>query len=89
VVLVGGGAKLPGLTELTKEKLKLPVQIGRPQNFEGIVDQVDDPSFATVCGLIVSALGDGIKSESGRSFDLPAIGPAFNKAKKWIKGFMP
>lgn len=89
VVLVGGGAKLPGLVELAKEKLRLPVQIGRPQNLEGIAEQVDDPSFSTVCGLIVAALGDEIKSESKRAFALPAIGPAFNKVKKWLKGFMP
>ncbi len=89
VVLVGGGAKLPGLVELTKEKLKLPVQIGRPQSLEGIVDQVDDPSFATVCGLIVSAMGDGSKGESRRSFDMPTIGPALSRAKKWFKGFLP
>jgi cell division protein FtsA len=89
VVLVGGGAKLPGLVELTKEKLKLPVQIGRPLSLEGIVDQVDDPSFATVCGLIVSAMSDGIKGETRRGFDLPTVGPAFNKVKKWFKGFLP
>lgn len=89
VVLVGGGAKLTGLADLAKEKLKLPVQIGRPQNLEGIVDQVDDPSFATVCGLILSALNDEIGTESKHSFDLPAIGPTVNKIKKWFKGFMP
>ncbi len=89
VVLVGGGAKLPGLVEVIKEKLRLPVQIGRPQNLEGIVDQVDDPSYATACGLILAALGDEIKTESKRFFDLPMIGPAVNKAKKWLKSFMP
>jgi len=88
-VLVGGGAKMQGLVELAKEKLRLPVQIGRPQNLEGIVDQVDDPSFSTVSGLILAALGDEIKTESKRSFELPAIGPAYNKVKKWLKGFMP
>lgn len=88
-VLVGGGAKMQGLVELAKEKLRLPVQIGRPQNLEGIVDQVDDPSFSTVCGLILAALGDEIKTESKRGFELPAVGPAYNKVKKWLKGFMP
>ena len=90
VVLVGGGAKLPGLVELAKEKLKLPVQIGRPQNFEGIADQVDDPSFATACGLILSALTDEMRPEpprGGSSFS--SAGQAFKKFIKWVKGFMP
>jgi cell division protein FtsA len=89
VVLVGGGAKMPGLIELVKEKLKLPVQIGFPQGLEGIVDQVDDPGFATVCGLIFSALNEETGS-SRYSFDsLPDFSPTVDKIKKWIKGFIP
>lgn len=91
VVLVGGGAKLPGLVELTKEKLKLPVQIGYPQGLEGIIDQVDDPEFATACGLILSALSDDIKPEGRSSFSglSDNFGPTVNKIKKWLKGFAP
>lgn len=90
VVLVGGGAKLPGLVELVKEKLKLPVQIGFPQGMEGVVDQVDDPGFATVCGLIFSALSEEIKTESRYSFDgLTDFSPTVDRMKKWIKGFIP
>lgn len=90
VVLVGGGAKLPGLVELVKEKLKLPVQVGFPQGMEGVVDQVDDPGFATVCGLIFSALSEDTKTESHYSFDnLPDFSPTIEKMKKWIKGFIP
>lgn len=90
VVLVGGGAKLPGLIEFTKEKLRLPVQIGYPQGLEGIVDQIDDPAFATVCGLINSALAEEIKPDSGRRFEgFPLGGPAVSRAKKWLKGFIP
>ncbi len=91
VVLVGSGAKLPGLVELTKEKLKLPVQIGFPQGLEGIIDQIDDPGFATVCGLILSALSDEIKPESHGAFEgiTDNIGPTVSKIKKWLKGFAP
>ncbi len=90
VVLVGGGAKLPGLIELTKEKLRLPVQVGLPEGLEGVTGQINDPAFATVCGLILSALTDEIKAESERPFvDLSQVGPTINKIKKWLKGFMP
>ncbi|HRY52320.1 MAG TPA: cell division protein FtsA [Candidatus Portnoybacteria bacterium] len=92
VVLVGGGAKLPGLVELAKEKLKLPVQIGLPQGLEGIIDQIDDPEFAVACGLILSALNEETKSpESHNSFGDFAdnLGPTVKKIKTWIKGFAP
>ncbi|TSC53632.1 MAG: cell division protein FtsA [Parcubacteria group bacterium LiPW_39] len=90
IVLVGGGAKLPGLVELTKEKLKLPVQIGMPEGLEGVADQINDPTFATVCGLILSAFTDEIKVASDRPFaDFHQVGPTINKIKKWLKGFLP
>ncbi|HCX27870.1 MAG TPA: cell division protein FtsA [Candidatus Portnoybacteria bacterium] len=90
VVLVGGGAKLQGLVELTKEKLKLPVQVGLPQGMEGIVDQVADPIFTTVCGLILSAINDDIKPEI-RSIGMigDSIAPTVRTIKKWLKGFLP
>ncbi|MBU1102712.1 cell division protein FtsA [Patescibacteria group bacterium] len=87
VVLVGGGAKLLGLVELAKEKLKLPVHVGRPQNLEGIVDQVDDPSFATVCGLILSVLSDENIKETGDS--MMSAKAVLNRAKRWFKSFLP
>jgi len=100
VVIVGGGAKLPGLVEMAKEKLRLPVHLGYPNGLEGVVDQVDDPAFATVCGLIVSALNDEGKSEASRrsfgnlsslsNFDgFKAAKPTFASVKKWLKNFLP
>ena len=52
-ILVGGGAKMPHVVELAKDKLKLPVQVGFPSGFGGLLDKVDDPSFATVAGLVL------------------------------------
>lgn len=51
VVLAGAGAKLEGLNELAKKELKLPVRLGFPENFGGLVDEVIDPGFAKVAGL--------------------------------------
>lgn len=91
VVLVGGGAKLPGLVDLAKEKLRLPVQIGYPQGLEGIIDQVNDPEFATACGLILSVLNDEVKPEGRNPLNnlTDNLGPTIKKIKTWIKGFAP
>lgn len=51
VVLLGGGAKMVGMIDLVKEKLRLPAQVGFPQEATGILDQVDDPCFAPAIGL--------------------------------------
>ncbi len=86
VVLVGGGAKVPGLVDLAKEKLKLPVQIGFPANLDSVAEEVEDPSFATAVGLALWALDNrekrDIKTISG-------IGTSIDKIKKRLGEFLP
>lgn len=53
VVIVGGTSKLPGMAEFAKEKLQLAARVGRPQAVTGLVDTVDDPSFAAATGLMI------------------------------------
>jgi cell division protein FtsA len=57
VVLVGGGAKMPGLTELVKQELRLSSQIGLTLGDEwegggaGFTEFLEDPEFVTAFGL--------------------------------------
>ncbi len=53
VVIVGGSAAIPGLVDFAKEQLQLPARIGKIKGLEGLVDTVDDPSFATATGLML------------------------------------
>ena len=87
VVLVGGGAKLPGVAELATNELKLTSQIGL------LADRSDwdesSPEFERICEdpEYVNVLGLGLwgAEEEGwgqsRSFD-------FNP-KKWLRYFIP
>jgi len=91
-ILVGGGSKIPGIIDLAKEKLKLPVQLGYPQGFEGLVDKIDDPAFATVTGLIFWALQMQSGKEDGKMF--PAIKSSVNhgmadKIKRLFRSLLP
>ncbi len=52
-VLTGGGAKMSNIIDLAKEELGLPCEIGFPKDLEGIVDKINDPSFATAVGLVM------------------------------------
>ena len=54
-ILTGGGALLPGIIEVAKEQLRLPVHIGYPKTLGGILDEVDNPEFSTVIGLVLYA----------------------------------
>lgn len=87
VVLVGGGAKIPGIAEMAKKELKLPSQIGFPINVEGVLNRVDDPAFATVIGL-ASWISRGT-ARSIRTTNQPLFNNALAKIKKFFKSFMP
>jgi cell division protein FtsA len=50
IVLFGGGAQMPFITELAKEKFKLPVRIAKP-DIEWYKETLD-PSFIPALGLI-------------------------------------
>ncbi|HZK19251.1 MAG TPA: cell division protein FtsA [Treponemataceae bacterium] len=54
VILSGGGALLPGITELTSQKFKTEnVRIALPTNLGGLVEKYRTPEYATVIGLLV------------------------------------
>jgi cell division protein FtsA len=93
-VLTGGGALLPGVVELAKGTLRLPAQIGYPKPLGGILDQVDNPQFATAIGLILLAqsVGGEKKTFSSRKL-LGTLPPGFDrlleKVKHWSSRFLP
>lgn len=91
VVLVGGGAKIPGLIDLAKEELKLPVQLGFPLEVDGIVDKVDDPSFATAVGLIFWGIQMQVKGGGqGTIFStIPSLRMTVGKMRRWFETFLP
>jgi cell division protein FtsA len=83
VVLCGGTAELPGIRELAREVMGLPVRIGVPQNLSGLVDTLNSPAFATSLGLL----------EWGITHDLPQPmrQPTSSQVKVpgWLKVFLP
>lgn len=87
IVLCGGGSKLPNIVDLAKKELRLPAQIGFPESIPGVVDKMDDPSYATAEGLIAWGL-----SHVEERKDLPGIssmGNTVDKIKGWFKTFLP
>lgn len=92
-VLVGGGAKMPQIVELAKETLRLPIQVGFPSGFGGILDKVDDPSFATVAGLVLWSKGlSGSKQRpASQAFGgmSKSASQTIGKMRGWIGKFLP
>lgn len=53
VVIVGGGAKLPGIAEFATEKLQLAARVGKLEGIGGLADRVSDVSYTTAVGLML------------------------------------
>lgn len=92
VVLLGGGAKVPGLVDLTKEELKLPAQVGFPLELDGPMDEIDDPAFATAIGLVLWSINSKNRGQEGKHnnfWQKFSLSPSLRKIKDWLKGFLP
>ena len=89
-VLTGGGAKLPDMVDFAKEELRLPAQVGIPQEVPVTVEKIDDPAFATAVGLVLWGAGSDVKDSR---FNLggiqTSVGDTVDKMKKWFKTFLP
>lgn len=88
LILTGGGAKLFGMADFAKQKLKLPVSLGYPLNITSVTDKVNDLSFTTAIGLVkwgYLALQSG---EAARAH-LFANKNLLGRIKKFLKMFVP
>ena len=52
-VLAGGGARLHGLIDLAEQSFHLPVRIAEPKGLVDMPEQVAQPEYATVVGLVM------------------------------------
>ena len=95
IVLIGGGAELPGVVSFAKDILGLPAKTGYPTEVTGVLDKIDSPSFSTVVGLLVSSYQNACKNKSHNKYthffptnkiDIKKIS---GKLKKWTDNFLP
>jgi cell division protein FtsA len=53
LVLAGGGARLKGLAELAERMFCLPVRCAAPRGLEDMPEELSQPEYATVVGLLL------------------------------------
>ncbi len=85
VVLTGGGALIPGAAELALEVFGIPARIGVPDKLRGLVEEYQNPAFATAMGLVLygseadSVSEGGIGRRKGEGL--------MSRLKGWMKEF--
>ncbi|MDA1060247.1 MAG: cell division protein FtsA [bacterium] len=87
VILTGASSKMSGVIDLARETLNLPAQIGFPTNYDGVVDKIDDPAYATVIGLLLW----GSRFESRHHSGLKGLNmkKSLSSITKWFKNLVP
>lgn len=80
IVITGGGALLKGAVELAERIFDMPVKLGVPKGFEGLVDLAQNPIHATGVGLVLY----GLKHEAEQQGVKMGI---VERLKRWLKEF--
>ena len=84
-VLTGGTAKMEGVIEFAEEVFQMPVRIANPLNVEGLKEYVNDPSYATVVGLLhygMQANEQGSNGDKNRE----GVKDIWSRVHAWFKG---
>lgn len=96
LVITGGGALTVGVKDSAKRVLAMPVRVGSPQNMKGIIDEIQNPSYATVVGLAIAGSKMGEEKSSAFGFTMPKIpgmsggsGKILKKIFGIIRSFIP
>ncbi|HEY1017003.1 MAG TPA: cell division protein FtsA, partial [Herpetosiphonaceae bacterium] len=92
IVLTGGSAQLPGLEDLTRDILGMPVRVGVPSNLTGLAEAIDSPPYATGVGLVRWGLRHGMggggsnaaAQQSGANWR-----QTYDRFKMWLREFLP
>ncbi len=79
-VLIGGSSLLPGLVDLTKREIKLPVELGRSEEFLTSFDEKNVLAFAVSLGVLKWADLGGKEEQSRWGLGIPR-----NRDYKWLR----
>jgi cell division protein FtsA len=85
-VLTGGAVKAPGVLDLARDVLGLPVQMGFPVDIGGVVEKVDDPAYATALGTLIWGVREGSQSSPMGNFQMKK---AAQQVGNWFKSLLP
>jgi len=90
IVLTGGGSLMHGAVELAEEVFNMPVKLGVPHSFGGLVDCAATPIHATGVGLLMYGCEqqknqNNSKNSHGNGDHFREI---FRKMSSWIKQYV-
>lgn len=85
VVVTGGSAELPGITEMAEQIFNTPARVGYPQGMTGLVEIVNKPMYATAVGLVLYGSKAGKKAKKFRIRDTNIFNRVMGRMKRWFQ----
>jgi cell division protein FtsA len=95
VVLTGGCSQLPGLADLGREILGMPVRVGAPSNrlpMTGLSRNLQSPTYATSVGLLLWGLHEGnraVRRRFAADQNGHNRGEWVGHAMRWLRNLLP
>ncbi len=77
---------LKDLSKFTQGIFGVAARIGYPSGLNGMVEEISDPSFACVQGLIKHAIDDEVDVDTTKS---KSSGTFKNRVVEWFKSLIP
>ena len=85
-ILTGAAVKAPGILDLSRDVLGLPVQMGFPVDIGGVVEKVDDPAYATALGTLVWGMREG---KTAMPLNIFQMKRTVQQVGSWFRSLLP
>lgn len=86
IVITGGSAQLPNITNIAKKVFGVPARIGHPKGLTGLTDSISSPEFASLQGLVLHALDEEL-AYKGKSTSISTTGTSNSNILQRVTGF--
>ncbi|MCK9368497.1 cell division protein FtsA [Candidatus Dojkabacteria bacterium] len=90
VVITGGSSLLKDATKIGQGVFGVPCRVGYPSGLSGMIEEISDPAYSVVQGLIKYAIDDDSDAASAsKQTGGSNISNIFKKFVNWVKSLMP
>jgi cell division protein FtsA len=87
IVLTGGASLMEGMQELAEKVFEMPVKLGRPKGFGGLVEAASSPAHASGVGLCMYGVEQSKKGKVRKSVGDDSFKRIYDRMKGWMKEF--
>ncbi len=85
VVVTGGSAELPGISEMAEQIFSAPSRVGYPQEINGLMEMINKPMYATAVGLVLYGAKTNKQKKKFRIRDSNIFHMVMARMKRWFK----